>query len=272
MILRKTSLAAGIAAAAFTMCTASAAPIERGHTGAVSSPSFPVPNGSTVLYDQTAATPSGNGFPAQNFETAYDVYDNEGADDFVVPAGGWTIDSVNIVSTLSTGTPGAFTASVSFFPDAGGLPGATAACTDAAAAAAVGAAGTTITLTTPCVLGTPGTYWVAVAVNMDFGTNGQLFWSTSTVQANSPAAWRNPGDGFASGCTNWGAASATCGVGAGGGTDPDALFSLVGNVGGGGGPAPVARDLPTLSQWGLMLGAAGLALLGLFGVRRRASR
>lgn len=39
-----------------------------------------------------------------------------------------------------------------------------------------------------------------------------------------------------------------------------------------GGPAPVARELPTLSQWGLMLGAAGLALLGLFGVRRRATR
>ncbi len=270
MILRKTSLAVGIAAAAFTVCSATAAPIVSSHVGAAVAPAFPAPNGSSVvLYDQTDS-PGTNGFPAQNFESGFEAYDNEGADDFVVPAGGWTIDTVNIVNTLSTGSPGAFTATVSFYPDAGGLPGATATCTDAAAAAAVGAAGTTITLTTPCVLGTPGTYWVGIAVNMGFGANGQIFWSTRAVQSNSPYAFRNPGDGFASGCTDWGAGAATCGVG--GGVDPDALFQIVGVPGGGGGPAPVARELPTLSQWGLMLGAAGLALLGLFGVRRRATR
>ncbi len=267
MILRKTSLAAGIAAAAFTVCSASAAPIVSNHVGAAATPAFPAPNGtSVVLYDQTDSAGT-NGFPAQNFETAYDAYDSEGADDFVVPAGGWTVDTVNLVT--STGTPAATTASVSFYPDAGGLPAAAPTCSDAAAAANVTAASTTITLTTPCVLGTAGTYWVAVQVNQNFGTNGQIFWSTRTVQSNSPYAWRNPGDGFASGCTDW-AGGAACGVG--GGVDPDALFQIVGVVGGGGGPVQPARELPTLSQWGLMLGAAGLALLGLFGVRRRASR
>jgi len=267
MILRKTSLAAGIAAAAFTVCSATAAPIVSSHVGAAATPAFPAPNGSSVvLYDQTDS-PGTNGFPVQNFETAYDAYDSEGADDFVVPAGGWTIDTVNLVTT--TGTPAAQTASVNFYPDAAGLPGATAACSYASAPANVGAASTTITLPAPCVLGTAGTYWVAVSVNQSFGSNGQIFWSTRTVQSNSPYAWRNPGDGFASGCTNW-AGGAACGVG--GGVDPDSLFQIVGVVGGGGGPAPVARELPTLSQWGLMLGAAGLALLALFGVRRRATR
>lgn len=267
MILRKTSLAVGIAAAAFTVCTASAAPFANSNAGAAVQPVFNAPTGgSVVLYDQTDS-PGTNGFPAQNFETAYDAYDSEGADDFVVPAGGWTIDTVNLVTT--TGTPGAQTASVNFYPDAGGQPGATATCSYAAAAANVGAASTTITLPAPCVLGTAGTYWVAVSVAQNFASNGQIFWSTRTVQSNNPAAWRNPGDGFASGCTDWGTIAA-CGVG--GGIDPDVLFQIVGTAGGGGGPVQPARELPTLSQWGLMLGAAGLALLGLFGVRRRATR
>ena len=86
------------------------------------------------------------------------------------------------------------------------------------------------------------------------------------MQSNSPAAWRNPGDGFASGCTDWGTI-VTCGVG--GGVDPDVLFQILGTTGGGGEPAAPPRELPTLSQWGVLMGAAGLALLGLLRVRRR---
>lgn len=263
MLNKKYLLASGVAAAVFAMSSVSAATLQKGHAGAAATPAFPAPNGAAVvLYDQTDSAGT-NGVPVQNFEPAYDAYDNEAADDFVVPAGGWTVESFNIVTTI--GSPTATTASVSIYPDNGGTPGTTATCSDAAAAANLVSGASSITLTTPCAL-SAGTYWVAVSVNLSFAASGQVFWSGRTVGSNSPAVWRNPGDGFGSGCTDWGTV-ATCGVG--GGVDPDYLFQVVGTVGGGGGPVEPARELPTLGQWGLMLGAAGLALLGLFGVRRR---
>src|SRR5690606_21994711 len=114
-----------------------------------------------------------------------------------------------------------------------------------------------------------GTYWLAVAVDFNFVTQGQIFWSTQTSGAASASVWRNPGDAFATGCTDWGTLAA-CGVG--GGVDPAYTFQLLGAVGGGGTPLAEAQELPTLSQWSTLLAAGGLALLGLFGVRRRARR
>lgn len=266
MINRKSLLASGIAAAVFAMSSAGAAVLNNSNAGTAAQPSFPAPaGGSVILYDQTDSA-AGNGAPAQNFEAAYDAYDSEGADDFVVPAGGWTIDQVNLVTTV--GTPLATTASVTFYADAGGVPSGTPSCSYPSAPANVAAGGTTITLPTTCALGA-GTYWVAAIVNVDFATNGQLFWSNRSVQSNSLAVWRNPGDGFGSGCTTF-TAMTTCGVG--GGTNPDFLFQIVGTVGGGGVPFAPPRELPTLSQWSALVAMGGLALLGMFGLRRRSRR
>lgn len=271
MINRKSLLAGGIAAAIFTISSAGAATLQSGHVGSVAQPSFNVPNGSTVLYDQTA-NPSTNGTTAQNFESSYDSYDNEAADDFVVPASGWTLTSVNMTTTTSGGFTGATTASVNIYPDAAGVPGAAAACSYGAAATTIGAASTEITLPTSCALAA-GTYWVGISVALDVGTEGQIFWTTDTVGALSNSVWRNPGDGFTTGCTDWGTLVA-CNVG--GGVDPGLSFQLLGTVdgGGGGGPVPYvpAQQLPTLSQWSTLFALAGLALLGMFGVRRRARR
>lgn len=266
MINRKATLASGIAAAVFAMSTAGASVLNDSYSGAVVQPNFPAPaGGSVVLYDQTGSA-AGNGAPIQNFEAAFDAYDSEGADDFVVPAAGWTITQFNLVSTV--GTPLATTAAVSVYPDAGGVPAAAPTCSYAAAPANVAAGSTTITLPTSCVVGA-GTYWVAVEADVNFGSNGQIFWSNSTAQLNSAAVWRNPGDGFGSGCTTF-TAMTTCGVG--GGTNPDFLFQVVGTVGGGGVPFEPARELPTLSQWSTLFAMGGLALLGMFGLRRRSRR
>lgn len=267
MISQKTLLACGIAAAIFTISSADAATIQRGHLGALAQPSFTVPNGSTVLFDQTA-NPSTNGTTAQNFSSSYDQYDNEAADDFAVPAGGWTLSSVNLITSTNSGFTGATTASVNFYPDASGVPGTTAACSYAAAPATIAAGTTTITLPSTCSLAA-GTYWVAISIALDFTPNGQIFWTTQTVGTLSNAVWRNPGDGFATGCTDWGTLIA-CNVG--GGVDPALSIQLLGAAGGGGVPAAPVQELPTLSQWSALLAAGGLALLGLFGVRRRARR
>ncbi|HOX72255.1 MAG: hypothetical protein WAS23_07870 [Dokdonella sp.] len=265
MILRKSLLATSVAVAVMAVSSVNAAPFQASNTGPAVQPSFATPNGSTVLYDQTDSA-AGNGAPVQNFEASFDAYDSEGADDFVVPAGGWTVSSFNFVTTV--GTPVTTTAALNVYADAAGLPGGAPVCSAAAAVADVTATGTTVTLPAPCVLGA-GTYWVALTVDVNFGTNGQIFWSNRSVQTNSPGVFRNPGDGFASGCTDW-AAMTTCGVG--GGASPDFLFQVVGAVGGGGEPFVPGIALPTMSQWSALLAAGGLALLGMFGLRRRARR
>ncbi len=265
MIYRKTLLASGIATAIFAVSSAGAATLQSSHAAAVVQPTFNVPSGSTILYDQTGDA-SGNGAPAQNFSAASDAYDSEAADDFVVPAGGWTISTVNMVTSTTGPFTGTAPAAVNIYPDAAGMPGASAACSFSATAT-VAAATTTIPLAGGCSLAA-GTYWVAVSVQLDFTPNGQIFWSNRNTQTNSLSVWRNPGDGFATGCTNWGTVPA-CNVG---GAFPDFQFQILGAIGGGGVPYAPAAALPTMSQWSALLAAGGLALLGLFAVRRRARR
>ena len=162
------------------------------------------------------------------------------------------------------------TASVNFEPDAAGVPGATATCSYSAAAATVAATATRIVLPTGCSLAA-GTCWVGISVALYFAPDGQIYWINDTVGSLSDSVWRNPGDAFDTGCTDWDTL-ANCGVG--GGVDPGESFQLLGAVGNGGGGAPLepARELPTLSQWSALLAASGLALIGLFGVRRRSRR
>jgi hypothetical protein len=179
----------------------------------------------TVLYDQNDSD-SGNGFTSQNFEASFDAFDNQGADDFVVPSGvKWKVKQVNVTGVYSNCTPPAcgpaVSENVSFYRNAGGLPGAlittqTVVGTDTAGSFAI--------KLSPAVKLPRGHFWVAVQINMDFGTSGQWYWEARTVQNNSPAAWENPGGGFGTTCSSWGAREACLGTT---GT-PDNMFTLYG--------------------------------------------
>ncbi|HQN40324.1 MAG TPA: hypothetical protein PLQ31_12455 [Thermoanaerobaculia bacterium] len=178
-----------------------------------------------VLYDQTD-NPGTDAITSQDFEAANNAYDAQAADDFVIPAadGMWTIDEVYVSGAYWNGDPGgpSLQANVYFYENVSGLPG-----TQVYSALGVpsGEAGGhfTIALSTPAVL-PAGTYWVSVQARMDYaGGNGQWGWTERTVQSNSASAWRNPGDGFSSGCTNWGN-RVSCGTG----SDPDLIFRLSG--------------------------------------------
>lgn len=185
---------------------------------------IPAQGPGVVLYDQTGLPPSGNGAPAQNFEAAFDAYDSEGADDFIVVAPGWSIESLTVVGTQSTG--GAPTSvNVDFYPDNGGVPAAAPTCSYPAAPQ-VGSTTITVNLPAPCDL-PPGPHWVAFSSNQDFGTSGQYFWSGVALgsTANSPGVWQNPNNGFGTGCTTW-TQQSVCGVG--GGVQDDWLFSISG--------------------------------------------
>ncbi|MBI4918282.1 MAG: hypothetical protein HY825_20770 [Acidobacteria bacterium] len=190
-------------------------------------PSVPPQKPAAVLYDQTDNA-AGNGAPDQDFEASYNTYDSFAADDFVVPASGWQITRVNTVGTVSAGGTAAVSVDVSINANAAGIPGSpVAGCNyPAMVPTAQGPGNLTLDLTPACNLAA-GTYWVVIQVNQDYATAGQHFWSNRTVQSGLAGMWMNPGNGFATGCTTW-TAMTICGVG--GGTAPDFLYSLEGNI------------------------------------------
>ncbi len=230
-----------------------------------------IPEGAAILlYDQTDMA-SGNGAPDQNFEAAFDGYDSEGGDDFEVTfADGWTIEQVTTVGTFSTTGPTA-SVDVFFYADAAGFPdtGAGALCTYPGVVPTSQTMGSyVLDLPAPCIL-PMGFYWVTLISNLDFGTAGQHFWSNRTTQSFSGGVWRNPGDGFGSGCTAFDRQT-TCGVG--GGTNPDFLFQILGQEGGaGGGGGGDILAIPTLDVVGLIALLALLAGAALFLMRRKAT-
>ncbi|MET0232988.1 MAG: hypothetical protein ABW186_18810, partial [Rhodanobacteraceae bacterium] len=247
--MRKSTIAIGIAAAlstqAFVTTTNADAAVKvkpqksnPSTTHALPRFVFPhhSPNGGGVLYDQSGS--GVNGAPSQNFESSFDQYDAQAADDFVVTdAAGWTVSGFNFQIT-ATSDPSSATYDIFVLPDAGGLPGSTPACSYPAAAGVLGGGNTTlsVTLPTPCVLST-GTYWIEMVVNLDFGAGGQVFWSDFGGGSGANAKWQNPGQGFGSGCATW-SDMATCVSSSGsavGGGETALLFQVLGTVGGGGG-------------------------------------
>lgn len=194
--------------------------------GAASSAPQSLP-GKVLLYSQLDS-PAGMATNSQNFEAANDAFDNELADDFIVPASGWSIDNVTLTGLYFNGPGPAPTVHVAFYNNSGVLPGAAIVACDYPAVVPGGAgANFSIALAPACALAA-GHYWVGVIANMNFTPSGQWGWTDRTVTSNSPAAWRNPGGGFGTPCTpGFGARGATCGIDA---AAPDQIFSLSGTV------------------------------------------
>ena len=215
------------------------------------------PVGRDTLYDQTG-TAGDNGFSSQDFETAYDAYDAQAGDDFVVPAGEtWTIDYVAVVGSWSVAGP-ANSVNIEFYADGGGLPGASVCSYPGVAPIDLYDASFAVDLPTDCVLGA-GTYYVSVQGQVDFATGGQWYWTLSTSANGTDWVWRNPLGGFGVGCTTW-----SDGYGCIGSVGPDMAF-LLGGTGGGG-------EIPTVSTWGLVvLALVGLAIGTVMFGRRRAT-
>jgi hypothetical protein len=171
-----------------------------------------------VLYDQND-NDSGGAVSSQNFESAYDLYDNMAADDFVVPAGSkWAVSEVSVTGQYTVGP--AASVHITFYKNKKGLPQKVVA--DYPAVKCADTAGSFVcSLKSPAKL-KPGKYWISVQVNMDYATGGQWYWEVRSVQSGYEGAWQNPGDGFGTGCTTWG------GLGACIGNGPDLMFSLKG--------------------------------------------
>lgn len=188
---------------------------------------FVKPNAALVSLWNQNNNDSGVGIVSQNFETANDIYDSQGADDVKVKAGHvWKVKEVDVTGVYFNGSGLATSENVTFYKDAGGLPGAVKKSYTGLVGADNGLGSVVITLPTVTKL-VAGKYWVSVQVNMDFSVGGEWGWETRTLQKASAAAWQNPGDGFASGCTTYANMQACIGdVGEG----PDYMFALKGTT------------------------------------------
>ena len=208
-----------------------------------------VPSGTIILWDESGS-PTGFKTNSQNYEPANDVFDDELADDFFVPAGQtWTIQQVNVAGGYFTGNTGPATSvNVTFYFNSSTLPGAAVPGGTFQNIAMVDTAGSfAITLPSSFVV-TAGTYWVSVQANMNSTTNGQWGWNDNAFQRGAGAAWRNPGGGFMTACTSsWGRRAACVPNPSG----ADQIFQLLGtSVGDTPTPTPSGTPTPTATPSG----------------------
>jgi hypothetical protein len=213
--------AGSLASAAFTAKTAD-------------SGAFSMASAGDVLYSQLD-DPSGSAYTDQSFEAPYAAYDGTGADDFeVTAAAGWDIETLNTPGSQNPGPGQPFFVNNAFYADAGGVPGAVLADCDFPGNTAFTHDLGDLSITVECNAPN-GLTWVSQSVRQDFNPFGQHFWATRATAVGNPAVWKNPGDGFATGCVDWSPANAVCGQ-----TGEDNLFELLGaerTTGTGGVPA-----------------------------------
>lgn len=188
-------------------------------------PAMPPRATRAVLYDQYDNT-TYVAVISQNCEPAYDAWDIEAADDFVVPAGFcWSVQGVEAAYI-------AFAEAISmnvrlyrddaYFP---GLPGVLLASQpDRPVTGDPTNQEVVIALSPPVVLDA-GHYWISIQANQDFGS--WWAWGNRSVQSNGAATLRNPGNGFGTGCTTWSTRGAGCNSDP---ANPDQVFRLTGTV------------------------------------------
>jgi hypothetical protein len=170
---------------------------------------------------------------SQDFEAAYNAYDDQLADDFNVPANTkWKVTGVGIQGLYFNGPGPADSFNVAIYQDAGGVPNLSAAVTRPGLAYTLnGTDQFRIKVSPPInIPASPNGrhLWISVQANLDFagGLGGEFGWTDRVVQNTDPAAWINPGGGFLTPCTaNWDDLT-TCLGGVNDG--PDFVYLLVG--------------------------------------------
>jgi hypothetical protein len=180
----------------------------------------------TLLYDQFVNATT-NGIVVNDSTSSSDSFDSEAADDFVVPAGGWTVQQFNFQGFTNSANVWSATSNVFVFPDNAGTPAAAPQCSYPGVANSYNAttAVISVTLPTACVLAA-GKHWVSLQAVANFIADGNVYFAAgSSPVANSGGVWENPGDAYATGCSSF-AAIPSCITGA----DPDLAFQVLGSA------------------------------------------
>jgi hypothetical protein len=202
---KMTTILLGTVAAVAIASTASAGVTLVHHGKAPGFHHAPVNRASVVLYDQNDSD-DGIGIVSQNFESSFDQYDAQAADDFSVPAGArWKIKEVDVTGVYFNGSGPAASENVTFYKDHHGRPGKDVGSYTVTGADSFGSFVIDLGKGQPVRGGTDGrTYWVSVQANLDFFAGGEWGWENRTTTSGGAAQWQNPGDGFATGCSTWG--------------------------------------------------------------------
>ena len=161
---------------------------------------LPASAGAEVLYDNIDLT-SPQSINSQDFNAANNAFDAMAADDFVIPAGEkWTITGA-LVRGNNDGSVPATSANVTIFADAGGTPGAEVF---SGVATATDYPRMNLTFAAPEL--SAGIYWFGVSAILDPGASApfnQWYWAENSEPVGAPAMYRNPGNGFSTGCTSF---------------------------------------------------------------------
>lgn len=170
-------------------------------------------------YSQEEFSFDGIAISSQNFEAKFDVYDDMGADDFMVGETGCKVKTV--VAAGSYSRSGAVqTANVTFYKDNGAEPGRVIKAKTGKVTEDVNGV-LTISLGKRGVKLAQGQTWISVQANLDFDVGGQWYWYTVTNGGGDAGQWRNPGGGFdLPRCIDW------CDASKAGGTSNEFSFSL----------------------------------------------
>jgi hypothetical protein len=188
-------------------------------------------NPDTVLYSQYNQL-NETVISSQDFEPAYDSYDDQAADDFIVPAGQtWLVNGVDVAGAYSFNGGPADSVGVYIYADASSLPGTPVfSQTAIIPASGLDTGNFSLALSPPATL-PAGTYWVSVQANQEIGLTGQWFWRARSNALLMQSAWRNPGGGFDRNLcvTTWGRRTSDCSIAW---NAPDQVFRLNGKAAG----------------------------------------
>ncbi len=183
-------------------------------------------NNLSVLYTQNN-NDEGVAVNSQMYESKYSAYDDQGADDFTVPANTkWLVKEVDVTGVYYKGSQPATSENVYFYADSKGLPGKLVASYSNVVGTDNGSGSFVIPVPKTVLKGgTSGkTYWVSVQANCSItGGCGEWKWELTNVQNGDLSAWQNPGGGFGV-CPSWGTTQSCQGAG------PDFMFTLKGKA------------------------------------------
>jgi hypothetical protein len=172
--------------------------------------------GSVTLYDQSTGD-AGAAISSQNFDGDLDAYDDQGADDFVVPPGHtWKIKEVDVIGQYTGGM--AESEHITIYRDAKGVPGRVVA--DCDGLVGMDSGGTfAIKIPKVCrIMLHDGTYWLAIVANQSVE---QWLWEARSPIVGRSAVWQNSKGGWGL-CPDWGTLEACFGL------PDDLMFALKG--------------------------------------------
>jgi hypothetical protein len=189
-----------------------------------------------ILYDQISTNISPTGVISQNFETNFNSYDNQAADDFTIQAGSyyWLVTQVEVMGHYLNPGYQASSVNVYLHNSTGSLPASSFFASSFIPVGGLDTGSFVINLGPGVGLPSGRQYWLSVQANLDSGcpqqqgcSARQWQWRERTGgEVGSASAWLNILGGWWPDCTTWKPRLTECGFG----SYPDLLFSLSGSL------------------------------------------